>query len=240
MSGAVATAYLVICSSLYLWVFWLYFDINILQFIDTADIIKAAALPAIPVICVLVINTAVEQFNIMDSKTRTEYKEAGGGFKAMTYVASAYLYFLLSMGALVLGSSVYDMFTGNLPVKYSSAALLIGVGAAYFLMFRVKLFEDWGKTRFIVIAAMCYFPAHFMHKGMDDAKNIIAGNDTYLVSSNLSCAKNQYDKYRYIATLSDKVFSINLSDHSLCIQHYEFLSLAREKEAKPLIGLEAK
>lgn len=237
LSGAVATAYLIMCSCLYLWVFWLYFDINILQFIDSSDIIKAAALPAIPLVCVLVFTIAIEQFNIIDSQTRIEYKKAGGGYKAISYAAFTYMLFILLVAAFSFGSAIYVLVVGTSPERYSSAALLIGGGAAFYLMFKVKLFETWGKARFILIAALCYFPANFMHKGMEDAKNIIAGKNTYLVSSNLSCSKDEHEKYRYIATLSDKVFSINLSDNSICIQKYEFLSLAHEKDAKPLIGV---
>ncbi|OAH40056.1 hypothetical protein AYJ11_17070 [Enterobacter hormaechei subsp. xiangfangensis] len=240
MSGAVATGYLLICSSLYLWVFWLHFDINILQFIDAADIIKAAAIPSIPLIFILIFNIAIQQYNIVDTETRERYKEAGGGFKAYSYAASAYIVFIALCAIGALGFAVYKVFTGSLPTKYASAALLIGCFSAYYLIFKVKLFKEWGDLRFLVIAFLCYFPSHLMHLANEDAKNIIVGKDTFLVSSNLSCTKNEREKYRYIATLSDKVFSLNLSDGSLCVQRYEFLTLKREKNAKSLLGYDAK
>lgn len=239
LSGAVATGYLIICSSLYLWIFWLHFDINILQFIDATDIVKSAAIPSIPLISILIFNIAIQQYNIVDSETREKYKAAGGGFKAYSYAATAYIIFILLCGLAVLSFATYKFFTGNLPTKYASAALLIGCFLTYYLISKAKLFEDWGKMRFLVIVFLCYFPSHLMHQAIGDAKNIFAGKDTFLVSSNLSCSKNEHDKYRYIATLSDKVFSLNLSDQSLCIQHYEFLSLKREN-AQSLSDTDAK
>ena len=232
LSGAIATTYLLICISLYLWIFWLHFDINILQFIDVSDIIKASALPSIPLIFFLLLSICLQQLNTVDYETRQKYKKAGGGFKVFSYFASAYIIFFLVIAAVIIGIAIYQAFTGTFPKRCASIALLIGFGAAYYLMFRMKLFEEWGEVRFVIIAFLCYFPSHLMNKAIDDAVNIIDGNDTYLISSNLSCSKNTQDKFRYIATLSDKVFSINLSDDSLCIQHYEFLSLVSEKKSK--------
>ncbi|MFU0880395.1 hypothetical protein ACM26M_03990 [Kluyvera cryocrescens] len=229
LSGAAITAYLIMCSSLYLWTFWLHFDINILQFIDTGDIIKAAALPTIPMIFLLISNIAMQQYNMMDAQTRTRYEAAGGGFKAFTYAARVYMFGMAAIGITVLCTAVYKIFTGDLPIKYSSFALLLGAAAAFFLMFKTKILEDWGKIRFVVIAFLCYSPTHYMNKGIEDASDIIAGKNTYLLTSNLRCSDNDRDKYRYIATLSEKVFSINLSDSSLCIQRYDFLTLTREK-----------
>ncbi|MGG8095883.1 hypothetical protein PGO14_09885 [Klebsiella aerogenes] len=239
LSGAAATGYLMICSSLYLWVFWLHFDINILQFIDAADIIKAAAIPSIPLISIMIFNIALQQYNVVDAETREKYKAAGGGFKAYSYAATAYIIFIVLFGLGVLSFSVYNLFTGTVPTKYASAALLIGCFFTYYLISKEKLFEDFGKLRLLVIVFLCYFPSHLMHQAIGDAKDIIAGKDTFLVSSNLSCSKNKRDKFRYIATLSDKVFSLNLTDQSLCIQHYEFLSLIREN-AQSLSDTDAK
>ena len=235
MSGAAATGYLLICSSLYLWVFWLHFDINILQFIDASDIVKAAAIPSIPLICLLIFNLAIYQFNVVDTETREKYKAAGGSFKAYSYLASSYIYLMFFCAIVVLGYSLYNFFTGSIPEKYVSGATLIGCCLTFYLIFKVKLFLEWGDIRFIIIPLLCYFPSHLMNRAAEDAKNIIVGKDTYLVSSNLKCTQKEEDKYRYIATLSDKVFSINLSDRSLCIQHYEFLTLAREINAKSLL-----
>ncbi|MDM2906621.1 hypothetical protein [Citrobacter sp. Cpo015] len=234
LSGAIATTYLLVCSSLYLWIFWLHFDINILQFIDVSDIIKASALPAIPLVCITLVSIFLQQYNIVDTDTRKQYKAAGGGFKVYSYFATFYILCILTSTAVILGIAVYNAFTGNLPSKYASVALLISCFAAYYLMFQVKLFEELGKPRFIIIAFLCYFPTHFMNKAIGDATSIIDGQSTYLISSNLSCSKNDHEKFRYIATLSDKVFSINLANNSLCIQKYEFLTLTKEQNAKPL------
>lgn len=237
LSGALATAYLILCSVLYLWIFWLYFDINILQFIDSSDIIKAAALPAIPVIAFASVHFVVQKFNISSSKQRSEYRAAGGFFKVFSYIQLTYLIVIITIGLISFGYMIYIFFTGSLPQKYSSFALLAGAFLAFLLLCEDNFLEGWGGARVIVILLICYFPNYIMNSGMQDAENIIAGKDTYLVTSNLSCSKNEKDKYRYIATLSDKIFSISLTDNSICIQHYEFLSLAREKDAHPLKGL---
>lgn len=235
LSGAAITAYLIMCSSLYLWTFWLHFDINILQFIDTGDIIKAAALPTIPMIFLLISNVAMQHYNMMDVQTQSRYEEAGGGFKIFSYAAKGYLFVLAVLGIGILCNAVYKIFTGDLSIKYSSIALLLGAAAAFFLMFKSNFLEDWGKIRFIIISVLCYAPTHYMNKGIEDASDIIAGKNTYILETNLKCSNNKNDKFRYIATLSEKVFSINLSDNSLCIQRYDFLSLTRERNAKILV-----
>ncbi|VTQ57231.1 Uncharacterised protein [Campylobacter jejuni] len=237
LSGALATAYLILCSALYLWVFWLYFDINILQFIDSSDIIKAAALPAIPVITFSLVHFAIQQYNISTTEQRTEFREAGGFFKVFSYVQLIYLIIVIAIGLLAFGYMVYIFFTGTLPKKYSSFAFLAGSILSYFLINKDSFLEDWGKARVIAILSICYLPTYMMQSGIQEAEKIISGKDTYLISSNLSCSKNEKDKYRYIATLSDKIFSISLTDNSICIQHYEFLSLSKEKDALPLTGL---
>jgi hypothetical protein len=225
LSSAVLTAYFLTCGSLYLWGFWLHFDLNILQFVDVSDIVKATLLPVITVLFLFFIQTALNHINNPASESSQKLWKAGGGFKATVYMQYSFFAFVVCSGGYGI---LMRFINGTKAEKYLCLGLFILSPVFYVLAFKTTVMAYLGKARPIVLSSICLIPLIFMNKGINDAQKILAGENTFLVESNTNCSPLKESKYRYIATLSDKAFAYSLSDNSLCIFKFDYLKLIKE------------
>ncbi|HDL7690454.1 TPA: hypothetical protein ACX1S2_001594 [Yersinia enterocolitica] len=225
VSGAVISAYLLACGSLYLWGFWLNFDLNILQFIDTTDILKATLIPVIGAVVLFLGQALLNQYSAPTNEQTKRFMSAGGVFKA--YILFQYGIFIV---IVVIGVStiIHSFITGDKPIKYRSVAVVVSFVVFWLLMSKTNFLYELNKSRGVAIIFISFLPTVFFYNGVVDGKKIISGVDTYLVDTNINCSGEKNHKFRYIANLSNKLFSLSLADNSLCIQSYEYLRLIKE------------
>lgn len=226
LSSAIVTAYLLGCGSLYLWGFWLHFDLNILQFVEISDIVKATLLPMLTSLFLFLFQCGINHINNPTSSNSKGLMKAGGGYKYVVYLQYGLLALMLVSGLYGLG---YRFFCGTKAEKY----LCIGVITALvvcFLTYKSKFLLDLGRYRAFMLFLICTLPLIFMNKGILDAKDILSGKNTFLVESNVSCSPNKEQKFRYISTLSSNGFAYSPSDNSLCVFKYEYMKLSKEPQ----------
>ncbi|CNH71905.1 Uncharacterised protein [Yersinia kristensenii] len=225
MSGAIVSAYLLICGVLYLWGFWMHFGLNILQFVDTSDIVKATLIPVVGAIVTFVVQAILNEYNAPKSEQTKKFMQAGGVFKAYAYFQYA-LFILMLVGSLLF--FVYFFFTGDRLERYCIYAIALGLVLFWMVFSRTAFLSELNQVRGLILFITSLLPALFFCNGVLDGKNVIQGVNTYLVDTNTLCSENKNEKFRYIANLSNKMFSLSLSDGSICIQSYEYLRLKKE------------
>ncbi|CNH79258.1 Uncharacterised protein [Yersinia frederiksenii] len=229
MSGAIVSAYLLICGVLYLWGFWMHFGLNILQFVDTSDIVKATLIPVVGAIIMFIVQALLNEYNAPKSEQTKRFIQAGGVFKIYAYFQYT-LVILMGVGAVLLLG--YALFTVDRFERYCIYALGLGFVVFYMIQSKTTFLSELNQARGLVLFITSLLPALFFSHGIFDGKNVFQGVNTYLVDTNTPCSENKNEKFRYIANLSNKMFSLSLADGSICIQNYEYLRLKKEN-AKP-------
>lgn len=227
-SGTALTAYVLTCGSLYLWGFWLHFDLNILQFVDVSDIVKATILPMITSLCLWVIQSVINMINNPSSDTSRELWKAGGSYRYPIYFQWGWCAFI-TISALISFAAIF--IGGTKAEKYFVIGFFLLGGLYLFTLIKTNILAEYKNMRAAILMAILSMPLVFMQKGIHDAQSILKGNNTYLVESNNLCGSDSKDeKFRYIGNLSDKGFAYSLKNNSLCIFKYDYLRLIKEKQ----------
>lgn len=226
--GLTFSGYILFCSFLYLWGFWRHFEINILQFVDTSDIAKASIIPAIPAVAMFVVVSILNAYSTPTAADTKKYIDAGGAFKK--YIIGVKIYYIvLSLSVWI--PNTYIIFTGSSSEKIMSISWMLSSVLFVFLEMKTSIFQELSeKLRSFSILTICLLPTIFLVRGDSDGYNVVKGIDTYLVTANVGCSENKNEQFRYIATLSNKAFSISLDNGSLCIQDFEYLHLIKESK----------
>lgn len=227
-SGTVLTAYVLTCGSLYLWGFWLHFDLNILQFVDVTDIVKATILPMITTLCLWAIQSITNVINNPTSDANRELWKAGGGYRYPIYMQWV-LFACISISALISFGVMF--LDGTKAEKYLVMGVLL-LGALYlWILIKTNILAEYKSMRAAILITILGMPLIFMHKGIGDAQGILKGKNTFLVESDNLCGSNlKNESFRYIGNLSDKGFAYSLKNNSLCIFKYEYIKLIKEKK----------
>ncbi|EMB9642867.1 hypothetical protein [Enterobacter cloacae] len=227
-SGTTLTAYVFTCGSLYLWGFWLHFDLNILQFVDVTDIVKATILPMITTLCLWAVQSVTNVINNPTSDANRELWKAGGGYRYPIYLQWGFFAFI-SISALI--SFTIMFISGTKAEKYLVIGAIL-LGCLYlWVLIKTNILAEYKSMRAAILISILGMPLIFMNKGVQDAKNNLKGNNTFLVESDNLCGSNLKDeKFRYIGNLSDKGFAYSLKNNSLCIFKYEYIKLIKEKQ----------
>ncbi|WP_227732081.1 hypothetical protein [Yersinia proxima] len=231
VSGAIISAYLLACGSLYLWGFWLNFDLNILQFVDTTDILKATLIPVIGTVVLFLGQALLNQYSAPTNEQTKRFITAGGIFKAYVFFQYG---ILIAVTVIAVSTITYNFITGDKPIKYRSIAIVVSSVVFWLLIAKSNFLHELSRYRGVAIMFISFLPTVFFYNGIGDGKKIISGVDTYLVDTNINCSGDKNHKFRYIANLSNKLFSLSLTDNSLCIQNYEYLHLIKE-DFKPAL-----
>lgn len=231
-SGTALTAYLLTCGSLYLWGFWLHFDLNILQFVDVSDIVKATILPMITSLCIMAIQSATNFINNPSSATSRELWNAGGGYRAPIYLQYAFFSFI---AITTLIGFITSFISGTKAEKYFVIGFILMGGLYFWILIKTRVLVEYKRTRAAILIAILGMPLVFMQKGIRDAQDVLKGNNTFLVQSDNQCvSKENSEKFRFIGNLSDKGFAYSLKDQSLCIFKYEYIKLTKEKQVNAI------
>ncbi|MDY1039156.1 hypothetical protein [Lelliottia sp. CFBP8978] len=227
LSSTVFTGYLLACGTLYLWGFWLNFDLNILQFVDIADIVKATILPMITSLCLMAVNGVSSMINNPQSEASKNLWKEGGSYRFAVYLQYAFLLFVTLSVIYTLGK---NFIFGTRVEKYLVAGAILGTVAYFWVLFKTKFLSNLNSARGIVVTFVLGMPLIFMQKGNLDAKEVLNGNNTFIIQSKNLCDKNnENETFRFIGNLSDKGFALSLYNNSLCIFKYENIKLTKEK-----------
>ncbi|MGP2972830.1 hypothetical protein ACTVMN_09995 [Serratia nematodiphila] len=229
-SSTLITAYLLTCGTLYLWGFWLHFELNILQFINISDIVKSTIWPMITVLFMYIIQQVISYINNPMSQDSKNLWEAGGGYRGVVLLQYAFLAFVFISGLYGLGDRFLN---GEKADKYFCIGLIFLFSVSLFVAYKTKFLAETGKLRGFSIVIIFLCPMVFMNKGIMDAQDILAGKNSFLVRSNAKCSENTNEKFRYIATLSDKGFAYSLSNKTLCIFNFDYMVLYKEPYTEP-------
>jgi len=226
-SGTILTAYFLTCGILYLWGFWLHFDLNILQFVDVSDIIKATILPMITSLCIWVLNSIINTINNPASASSRELWKAGGRYRLTVYLQWTFLAIII---IAALHNFVNIFLNSTKAEKYFVMGFFLFGSVYFWVSFKTEILIEYKKQRPLLLAIIIGMPLIFMQRGIQDAKDILKGDNTFLVESNNLCnSKQNSEKFRYIGTLSDKGFAYSLNNNSLCIFKYDYIKLIKEK-----------
>lgn len=239
---ALACAYAIGNSFVYSWVFWSAFEINILQFASFTDILPSIlytiAIPCVVVIVGLMAADFWEKFNrkvisvlenIINSRI-TYYNDIKDKFTniILTIAGVVILIKLIVFYKTEEGSLFIQAFPwGELPKL--TFPFIIAIVFFYLLIKKTKFLNELKLARTLAIVIICLIPVACYMWGYINSTKIINGKDTFLVESDEQCKSSQDTKYRYISSISDKVFAISLTDGTICIFKYNSLKLTPEK-----------
>ncbi len=230
LSGAAISVYCLVCGVLYTAGFWSFFKINALQFIDLNDIIKSVAVPIGTAVIIYAVNVILNSYYIPDKETTDNYLKEGGVLKVWIYFIRTIIFFSC-VGFIV--AIFLNIFYFEPQYKILGYAMTLASASFFFIFFKTDFLSEFGKLRPMLITLICFMPIVSLNGGLHDGERILKGNDTYIVTTDSGCIGAHSDeKYRYISTLSDKVFAMSLKDGSVCVFKYNYIKLTKEKESQ--------
>ena len=197
------TLYLLSTSALYLFGFWDNFNINILEYIAVADIIKLAIKNLLVSVSLFFIGYIAQQTLF------GRYLQPGGG--ANTSVGRAirgYWHLFLSFDILII-ISIYTFV--NTPNKWFYIAFCVGVPGGMFLG-HIDYFQRILPnimTRINVLTILTAIPLLSYAWGNTTGYKIYSGNGKYTISEKESVFKNfslNHDALFYIGMMGDHLF----------------------------------
>lgn len=224
----IASVYVLMLSTSYLWGFWGHFNINILNYIGVTDIIKATIIPMIIALAMYLTQVAMGVFNSPKPNSIENFSSKGRAEKFDIILRYSYIILIAS---IMLASVIYNIINGSKMQRYASIGWFLAT-AIYFTTFtNSKILEFIPlKNKVLPYAMICYLPIVFLHRGVYEGDRIQSGKDTFLIESNSICSSDNKNKYRFIDSIGDKVFALSLKDNSICIFKYEYLKLIKEKQ----------
>ncbi|EKG6549000.1 hypothetical protein O3824_004359, partial [Salmonella enterica] len=105
----------------------------------------------------------------------------------------------------------------------------ISVLAFWLITKKTTFLNELKLARRLAIIIICILPVVSYLWGHINSTKIINGRDTFLIQSDGQCKTSTNTKYRYISSISDKVFALSLSDGSVCVFKYNSLQLTPEQ-----------
>lgn len=227
------TAYAIANGLTYSWSFWRAFDINVLQYSAINDLLPSILfsiiIPILLIIAAILISYAYSlliDFFIFKKadKILKRYQSYTLKNKGLSLSVLMYRYNV----AISLIGAVIAVFVVPKDWKPLFIIFVPSIVACYLIIEKTMILHEFGKFRNLAIFTLAFMPAGFYSVGTFNAQNIINGVKTYIISSDTPCTTDSHDSYRYIATISDKVFALSLKDKSVCIFKYNFLKLTPE------------
>lgn len=213
----------------YLWGFWLNMDINILSYAELTDIVKASVYPALPAIGILAVYSAMDSYNSL-SKKEYEQRIAIGGF------SKGFAFFLkFSTWAVIatfLVYSAYTIFTESGYIRLRGLYPLISILLFLYIMHSNKFLMSLPvNLRVFVVSIFCFLPTVAFSKGYSDGEIAVDQNAPgFYVTSKGLCSSSDTEKFRYIAVLGNRLFTISSIDNSICITNSEDFRLLKYNE----------
>lgn len=227
-SWAGFTLYAILNGMIYQWSFWSNFNINIMEFISVNDILPSIAisiaLPAFASVIFIYFLNLVLKDDVVEKVNNAAYIVPKVKFKLSVRTLLNVL--LVSCFASILYRDL------ELGIKICCAGFLT-LAMIRFFYSNYDFLSSLGKYRKLVIVILSTAPILMFMAGLVNARMIIDGKKSILVLSNSECLKNSGDKnekFRYIATVSDKAFAMSLYDKSICVFKFDYLKLMKESD----------
>ncbi len=239
--------YAYICGGLYSYAFWDNVDINLLQFLSITDIVSSLILPAaislpeIIGICILLyifiprlrlntnenakINTAENDYNA-DKHIPLRRKISLNFILNVIIVFSFVIYPLIML--------IDYMITFGKVMIVTSIVAILSFAIAIILNYKTDIFSYLGWFRDIAFIICIAIPTLSYYIGATDSRNIISGIDYYIIETTPSCSSDTSEKFRYLATASDKIFAISEKNNSICVSRYHTIKLIKKSQLKNL------
>lgn len=208
-----AGPYAVLISTLYLWGYWGSFDVNILDFIGTTEIIKAALYPIASAALFLFLGALLGELFF----PAQQLPEGGGGESRISGLLRR---FFPAIAALYLALLLLYFLLGPLS-KWNTLPVLIAI-AAYLPVKASGLLKgdiSSERIRSIAIFLFCALPPFAYGRGALEAHAIISGKhylytDTPLSVRNPS-AETPSNAPRYIGKSDDRYFFFDPESHAV-------------------------
>ena len=213
----------------YLWGFWLKLDINILAYAELADIVKASVYPALPAIGILAVYSAMDGVNSLSKKEYEQRISEGGLAKGFTLFFKFYCFAIIVLG---IGSSAYTAITETGYMRLHGLYPLISLCLFLYIIFSNKFLLSLPvNLRVFVVSIFCFLPTAAFSKGFSNGEIAIDHNAPgFYVTGTGFCSSSESEKFRYIAVLGSRLFTISSSDNNICITKSEDFRLLKYNE----------
>ncbi len=236
---ALACAYAIANSFIYSWAFWSAFDINILQFASFTEIFPSILYTvAIPCIAAVIALIAAEFWKKINRKIQSNFDRKLVRkiryYWHVKYVAKL-ITLLIIIALLVLAilrvnkeKTNSDAFPWHLMLP-AGAPMIVCMLAVSLILTKTNLFDKLQIPRKLAVITFCFIPTVCYCLGYIHSQRIINGKNTFIINSDGQCKSAPNTHYRYISSISDKVFAMSITDKSICIFKYNSLNLIQEK-----------
>ncbi len=204
-------------------------DINILSYTELTDIVKASVYPALPAIGVLAVYSAMDGYNSLSKKEYEQHIARGGISKGFALFLKVYSWAII---AIVLGYSVYSILTESGYIRMRGIYPLISLLLFLYVMHSNKFLVSLPvNLRVFVVSIFCFLPTMAFTKGYSDGEIAADQNAPgFYVTSKGLCSSSDTEKFRYIAVLGSRLFTISSIDNSICIINSEDFRLFKYNE----------
>ncbi|WP_148070658.1 hypothetical protein [Raoultella terrigena] len=132
--------------------------------------------------------------------------------------------------------SLKEMFSTDKDMFWLITRTFIGITITYavsdYLNYKTNFLSNVKADRRLFIIIICIIPFICNIWAATNAYNIRHGKNTLIVQSDAQCNPSSETKYRYISSISEKVFALSLKDGSICVFKYNHLELTPENNAK--------
>lgn len=213
--------YSILNCMIYLWVFWGFFNVQIMDFISINDLLPSVAItiaaPAfIYIIYVFTINKIISKnsekikkhltHKIPKTKIKTSPVSIG---LAIAFIPICYnLFHAPALTLKFIFFVVLSFFIIELLVKNEHFSMEFGT---YSRQLRIII----GSTPMLMFISAAF-----------NATTILEDKTPSIVESNSPCLKKNVD-YIYIGTVSDKAFAYSKNDKSICIFKFDYLKIKK-------------
>ncbi|WNY85633.1 hypothetical protein [Leclercia adecarboxylata] len=229
-SWAAFSAYSIFNGLIYSWAFWNKFDINILQYTSIQDLLPSIIfLIALPIAAIILYFIFMYYWNkVNDRIWKITFKVIHSNYSpSRPYNLKKILDF--SQNAIAITGTALALILAPNSIRIT-IAITLGLLAIYKLIqIRTTFLSELGEYRNVALLVLATIPAIIILLAEYNADKILNGKDTFIVKSDSLCTSESNNRYRYIASISDKAFSISTIDGSICIFKYNYLKLTREK-----------
>ncbi|SNY65817.1 hypothetical protein [Enterobacter sp. CC120223-11] len=232
-SWAAFSAYSIVNGLIYSWAFWDKFDINILQYTSIQDLLPSIIfLITLPIAALILYFIFIHYWNkINDYMLKLAFNQIHAFYAtSRPYNLKKILDYLYD-AMVITGTVLVLIFTPN-SVRITIIITLVSFAIYKFTLLKTNFFSELGEYRSVVLLILATIPVIIMLLAEYNADKILSGKDTFIVKSDSLCTSDDNNSYRYIASISDKAFSISTHDGSICISKYNYLKLTREKNTE--------
>jgi hypothetical protein len=170
------TLYFLTVGVLYLWGYWSAFKINILEYLELADIIKSTAYPIASVILLTVIGAALGEAMVDKSPS------GGGGMEARLW-SFVGRHFARVTQAYVLGALALILWAPSWMWQVLPTVLAIPISVGIMQRGALRTIVPGDRARFVVVFVLSVMPFAAYGQGCLAAGKVLSGTDyAYVVS----------------------------------------------------------